>query len=211
MFSTLLYVFRPSMDALPASGFPFTYRWRLLVLRFITLITYTIIKLPDLFSSPFSTIYIPNRHAQTFCTLLYLPRRRKGDQLSPHHLSFHAGAFIGWFPEAQSSFNKLLPDKTGAVIIAPHYRVAPRHHFPAAIDDADDIVKYCLENVERLWGADPKLLTVDGFSTGRNLALALCQQSRCYTPAETSVKASVTFYAPVSEGQCLLWMSAKVA
>jgi acetyl esterase/lipase len=202
MFNTLWYVFQPSIDALTAPGLPFTYRWRLLVLQPITLLTYTIIKLPYLFSSPFSTIYIPNRHAQTLRTLVYLPKRRKEGQLSPLHLSFHAGAFIGGFPETQFSFNKLLPEKTGAVVIAPHYRVAPRHHFPAAIDDADDILKYCLENAERLWGADPKLLTVDGFSAGGNLALALCQQSRCHAPMETSVKASVTFYAPVSEGHC---------
>lgn len=81
--------------------------------------------------------------------------------------------------------------------MAPHYRLAPRHTFPAAIDDVDDIVKFCIENAERLWGANPKLVTVSGFSAGANLALALCQQDICHAPAETAVKASVTFYAPV--------------
>ncbi|KIW05571.1 uncharacterized protein PV09_03446 [Verruconis gallopava] len=197
MLSIISYIFQPAIDALFGPNIAFDYRWRLLLLQPLTLITYSIIRIPYLFSAPFTTVYIPIRTGQKLRALVYLPRRRREGQLSPLHISFHSGGFIGGFPEVQSGFNKLLPELTGAVVIAPHYRVAPRHVFPAAIDDADDIVEFCLNHAEELWGADPKLLTVDGFSAGCNLALAICQQDRCHPPAETAVKASVTFYAPV--------------
>jgi acetyl esterase/lipase len=197
MFRTLWWILQPSIDALTAPGIPFTYRWRLLLLQPVTFLTYTLIGIPYIFSSPFTTIYIPNRHGYKLRTLVYVPKRRKSDQFSPLHISFHAGGFIGGFPESQLKFNELLAERTGAVVVAPHYRVAPRYPFPAAIDDTDDLVAFCIENAERLWGADPKLLTLDGFSAGGNLALALCQQEACHAPAETAVKASVTFYAPV--------------
>jgi acetyl esterase/lipase len=201
MFSTLWWILQPSIDALTAPGITFTYRWRLLLLQPLTFITWTLISLPHIFTRTFTTIHIPNRHGHNLRTLIYLPKRRRSGALSPLHISLHSGGFIGGFPETQLKFNKKVVEATGAVVVAPHYRLAPKYPFPAAIDDVDDIVKFCVENGERLWGADPKLLTVDGMSAGGNLALALSQREECHAPAETGVKASVTFYAPVSLGK----------
>jgi acetyl esterase/lipase len=193
MLGILPYVFQPILDALFARNIPFTLRWRMLLLQPLTLLTITLIKLPHLFSSPYTAISIPTRQGTSLRTLLYIPKRRTPSKLSPLHISFHAGAFVGGFPEAQAGFSKLVVEKTGAVVVAPHYRYAPKHVFPAAIQDAEDVVNWCLENCERLWGADPQLVTVDGFSAGGNLALAVCNDMRI---AEV-VKASATFYAPV--------------
>ena len=170
----------------------------MLLLQPLNLITITLVKLPYLISPPFTTTYIPNREGTKFRSLLYLPKRRKEGQFSPLHISFHAGAFVSGFPEAQAHYSKLLPEKTGAVVVAPHTRYAPKHVFPAAIDDAEDIVKYCLENCERLWGADPNLVTVDGFSAGGNFALAICQNPRI----AKVMKASTTFYGVAGRNLC---------
>ena len=193
MLGILPYVFQPTIDALFGRNIPFRLRWRMLLLQPLNIVTISIIKLKYIFSSPFSVTSIPNRHGTNLRTLVYLPKERKEGQLSPLHISFHAGAFIGGFPETQAHFSKLLPERTGAVVVAPHYRYAPKHIFPAGIDDAEDVVKYCLDNCERLWGADPNLVTVDGFSAGGNFALALCQDERI----AKAVKASTSFYGVV--------------
>ena len=73
----------------------------------------------------------------------------------------------------------------------------PKHTFPAAVDDIDDVVGYLFKNAEVKFGANPELFTVGGSSAGGNLALAACQQPACQYPSKTAVGASVTFYAPV--------------
>jgi acetyl esterase/lipase len=167
----------------------------MLLLQPLTLLTIILIRLPYLFSAPYTVTTIPNRHGNRLRTLVYLPSRRKPDALSPLHISFHAGAFIGGFPEAQAHFNKLLPEKLGVVVVAPHHRYAPKHVFPAAIEDAEDVVRWCLSNCERLWGADSRLVTTSGFSAGGNLAVAVAQDAMI----GKVLKASVTFYGVVCD------------
>jgi hypothetical protein len=54
------------------------------------------------------------------------------------------------------------------------------------------------ERKEKL-GADPELLTVSSFSAGANLLLGIAQSEGLCPPAKTAVKASMSFYAPVSQ------------
>lgn len=194
LLTFLSYVFQPTIDALFARGIPFHLRWRMLLLQPLNIITITLVKLPYLFNPPFKVTSIPNRHGQALRALLYTPERRKPDQLSPLHISFHAGAFIGGFPECQARFNTLLLKKLGCVVVAPHYRYAPKHVFPAGLEDAEDVVKWCMTNCERLWGADPRLVTTDGFSAGGNFAVAVAQDATI----RKSLIATVTFYGVVS-------------
>jgi acetyl esterase/lipase len=196
MPSIVWYIFGPTASALFDPSLLWSYRWRLLLLQPLIFLTITLIKIPYLLSPPFTTTSIPNRHGLALRTLIYLPKRRKDDRLSPLHISFHAGAFIGGFPETQAHFSKVVVEKTGAVVVAPHTRYAPRHVFPAMIEDAEDAVKYCLENCERLWGADPRCVTTDGFSAGGNLAVAVCQDAL----VRKAVKGVVTFYGVVCYG-----------
>ena len=81
------------------------------------------------------------------------------------------------------------------MVISITYRVAPRYTFPTAHEDVQDITSYVLENAEELWGADPKLLTISGFSAGANLALGVAQHLSS-TPYKA--RASVTFDNVVS-------------
>lgn len=73
------------------------------------------------------------------------------------------------------------------------------HTFPAAHEDVEDVARWLLANAEEKLGADPELMTVSGFSAGANLALGISQRAGLCPPAKTAVKASVTFYAPVSK------------
>jgi acetyl esterase/lipase len=118
-------------------------------------------------------------------------------KLRPLHLNMHGGAFLGGCPEMDADFCSRLATETGAVVISTSYRYAPRHVFPAAVDDVDAIVSHLQKHAVEKYGADPMLMTMSGFSAGGHLALAACQQESCQMPAPTSIKGMVTYFAPV--------------
>jgi acetyl esterase/lipase len=195
-FLTLLHWLRPTFDALTRRNIPWAYRWRLLVLQPLSLLTYTLTALPWAFSRAYTVHWIPARSGKLRALVFRpqtaaAPAQAQSRKLSPIHLDIHGGAFLGGLPEYEANFCSSLAQRSGAVVVSATYRYAPVHRFPAAIDDIDDVVKFIVENAEELWGADPNMMTVSGFSAGGNLALASCQN------AGVKYLASTTFYAVV--------------
>lgn len=198
----LWHWFAPTIDAFFAPSLPFTYRWRLLTLQPIALLTYCLKGLPWLFSNAFEVIRIPTRRRnQTLRAIVFHPPCRTNHEgpLRPIHLDIHGGGFMGGLPEYDAEFCQRLSRETGGVIVSTQYRYSPRHIFPAAHEDIEDVSKWLVEHAEKRWGADPKLLTVSGSSAGANLALAVSQMGggKFKWPSQTAVKGCVTFYAPV--------------
>ncbi|KAL8710903.1 MAG: hypothetical protein Q9225_007206 [Loekoesia sp. 1 TL-2023] len=99
-------------------------------------------------------------------------------------------------PEYDAPFCDQLARTTGAVIVSISYRFAPRHPFPAAHDDVDDVFTWLLKHAAEEFNADPKILTVSGFSAGGNLALAGSLNTKDQN-GESRVLGAVTFYSPV--------------
>lgn len=62
--------------------------------------------------------------------------------------------------------------RRGYVVATFNYRLAPRHRFPAAIEDACAALLWGRENAESL-GADPERIVLAGESAGANLATSL--------------------------------------
>jgi len=100
-------------------------------------------------------------------------------------------------PEDNAELCNKVCEETGAVVVSISYRYAPKHVFPAAIDDVDEILCHLRENAEKKYGADPCLMTVSGSSAGGNLAMAAAQQVDCHAPSPTSLKAAVILYGVV--------------
>ena len=88
-------------------------------------------------------------------------------------LYLHGGGFIMYAPSAYNGFLSRLANLLQARVIAPAYRLAPEHPFPAAIDD-------CLRAYEALLdaGQEPRQLIVAGESAGANAALVTLQRAR---------------------------------
>ena len=88
-------------------------------------------------------------------------------------LYFHGGAYIFGSTRTHAELIARLALATPARTLAPEYRLAPEHPFPAAIEDAVSVYRTLLAS-----GADPKRIVVAGDSAGGGLTLALLQKLR---------------------------------
>ncbi|KAL5392690.1 hypothetical protein DPSP01_000393 [Paraphaeosphaeria sporulosa] len=176
--SLLPHIFQPTRDAI-FSFLPFRYRWRLLALQPLNLLSLLITSPSWLFDNRSSVLYVPTRSGPKRC-LVYQPpstgqeQERQGRKPRPLHIDIHGGAWIGGFPEHTARWCASLAVRTGAVVISISYRFAPLHTYPAAHDDVDDVVRYLLNHAAAV-GADASLLTLSGSSAGGNLALGVAQ------------------------------------
>lgn len=91
-------------------------------------------------------------------------------------LYIHGGGMIIGSPQAESMISGPLARELGAVVVAPKYRLAPKHPFPAALDDCMGTLKWMRDNADDL-GIDPDRLAVTGSSAGGGLAAAVAQRA----------------------------------
>ncbi|GES56820.1 lipase/esterase family protein [Aspergillus terreus] len=194
--SLLHSFFRPLIDAFFCPGLPFSYRWRLLGFQPIAFLTQCIQWLPNIRSNKYAIHYIPlKRHPGQFVrAAIFQPKTANTSRPRPLHVNIHGGGFIGGLPEEDARFCERVAESTGAVVVSTSYRFAPRHTFPIAHEDIQDVAAYLVEQGSEIWNLDPHLITVSGFSAGGNLALGL---SQALAQTEYAVKGAVTFYAVV--------------
>lgn len=62
--------------------------------------------------------------------------------------------------------------RRGMVVFNTSYRLAPRHPFPAAVEDVCAAYRWVVEHAAE-WGADPSRIVIAGESAGANLVAAL--------------------------------------
>lgn len=83
-------------------------------------------------------------------------------------LHFHGGGYVLGSPLTTRPITAGLARHTRLPVLAPDYRLAPEHPFPAAVDDAVAVYSELLDR-----GLAPGRLVVSGDSAGGGLALAL--------------------------------------
>jgi acetyl esterase/lipase len=83
-------------------------------------------------------------------------------------LFLHGGGYATGSPSNYRHVTWRFASAARAVVIAPDYRLAPEHPFPAALDDAFSSYRWLLTN-----GADPRRIGILGDSAGGGLAFAL--------------------------------------
>jgi acetyl esterase/lipase len=118
---------------------------------------------------------------------------------APVLVQVHGG---GWTIGDKSQQGLLLMNRMAArgwVCVAMNYRLAPKHPFPAQIEDVKRAIAWTREHIAA-YGGDPSYLVITGGSAGGHLAAlaALPPGVEEYQPgfedADTSVSACVPFY-----------------
>jgi acetyl esterase/lipase len=103
----------------------------------------------------------------------------------PRHaiLYLHGGAFVAGSPRTHRSITRRLAAETGALVLVPHYRLAPEAPFPAQLDDCVDCYRQLLRE-----GFAPERISIAGDSAGGNLTFMTCVAAmRTGLPAPASL------------------------
>ena len=95
---------------------------------------------------------------------VYTPVAAGSDAL-PGLVFFHGGGWVIGDLETHDGLCRILANEAGVRVIAVHYRLAPDHKFPAALDDAVAAVNWVEANAASL-GVDANRLAVGGDSAG---------------------------------------------
>lgn len=95
----------------------------------------------------------------------------------PVFIFYFGGGFVIGSVESREPQCRKIANQTGCIVVAPRYRQAPEHKFPAAHDDSWAAAQWVAVNAADL-GGDPERLAVGGDSAGGNLAAVISQQAR---------------------------------
>lgn len=91
---------------------------------------------------------------------------------TPALLFFHGGGWVIGTIDTHDVVCRALTEASGATVVSVDYRLAPEHHFPAAIDDCEAATRWVAEHGHEV-GIDGSRLAVCGDSAGGNLAAAV--------------------------------------
>jgi acetyl esterase/lipase len=109
---------------------------------------------------------------------VYRPGRaaRPGSGARPLVINFHGGGFV--FGELRMSdwLCSRVAQAVGAVVVSVDYRLAPRHRFPAAVDDGYAALLWAADNAASLGAGGP--IGVMGESAGGSLSAVMCLLAR---------------------------------
>ncbi|PWN18039.1 alpha/beta-hydrolase [Microstroma glucosiphilum] len=131
-------------------------------------------------------IFLPSEHELAQSTLA-----TSGTGRIPIHVDFHGGGFIMGQLSEQAPFCSMLARRLGAAVITVDYRLGPLDTHPAALHDAEDVVRCCVDETfsvgytalrshiaafysktgSRNVQLDSTRLSLSGFSSGGNIAL----------------------------------------
>ena len=106
----------------------------------------------------------------------------------PTILNFHGGCWVYGTKETYRFYCMSLAEK-GFAVVNPSYRLAPKHRFPAAFEDINEVFGFVLKNAEN-YGLDTNALFGIGDSAGATgIAVYACILTNNEYAAEFPVKA----------------------
>lgn len=108
---------------------------------------------------------------------LYRGQGAAKDQLQPAIIFFHGGGWVIGDLDSHDQACRALANATRCIVVAVHYRLAPEHKFPAAVEDAIAATRWIADNGKGL-GIDACRLAVGGDSAGGNLTAVVTLDAR---------------------------------
>lgn len=89
----------------------------------------------------------------------------------------HGGAFMQGSPETHADITRRIAAWNRQTVVSLDYALCPEHPFPAAFEQACDVVRWCRDNADQL-GIDPDRIAIGGDSAGGNLSAAVALAMR---------------------------------
>jgi acetyl esterase len=83
------------------------------------------------------------------------------------YLHLHGGGWVLGGADMQDPMLERIADNTGQAVVAPEYRLAPEHPYPAGPDDCEAAALWLAQNGAREFGTE--VLTIGGESAGGHL------------------------------------------
>ncbi|PYH93418.1 alpha/beta-hydrolase [Aspergillus ellipticus CBS 707.79] len=88
---------------------------------------------------------------------------------TPVLINFHGSGWVFSLHGSDDAYCRQMSRETDRTVLDVQYRLAPENPFPAALNDAEDIVKWVLGQPEKF---DLSRVSLSGFSAGGNLSLS---------------------------------------
>ncbi len=120
-------------------------------------------------------VTIPGPDGNAIDSHVVRPRGAAG--VLPAIVHLHGGGFAYGELDRPSPMARDACVAAGAVVVNPHYRLAPEHHFPAGVEDCHAVVCWVYDHAAQL-GIDPGRIAVAGASAGACLSAAVCLMNR---------------------------------
>jgi len=105
---------------------------------------------------------------------IYTP---EGSGPLPILMYMHGGGWVFGNLDSSDNVCRFFANKVGCIVISVDYRLAPKHKFPAAVEDAYFATQWAFENAGHING-DSHRIAVGGASAGGNLAAAVCLMAK---------------------------------
>ena len=107
---------------------------------------------------------------------IYTPKG-SGSGLLPVFVYIHGGGFASGNLDTHDTPLRALANRAGCIIVSVDYRLAPKHPFPAAPEDAYAATKWVANHAKEISG-DQMRIAVGGDSAGGNLATVVTMMAR---------------------------------
>ncbi|PWY92848.1 alpha/beta-hydrolase [Aspergillus heteromorphus CBS 117.55] len=88
---------------------------------------------------------------------------------TPVLINFHGSGWVFSVHGSDDAYCREMSRETDRTVLDVQYRLAPENPFPAALNDAEDVLKWVLGQPEKF---DVSRVSLSGFSAGGNLALS---------------------------------------
>ncbi len=105
---------------------------------------------------------------------IYVPIENR---ILPVTVFYHGGGWVQGNLESHDNTARYLADRSGTIVVAVDYRLAPENPFPAAVEDAYAALEWVAANAGS-FGGDPARIAVIGDSAGGNLSAVVSIAAR---------------------------------